>query len=138
MDCGPCAKAHPAIEEILANNEDVKVQMIFTANDDEKDIKAKPVKHLMALAEKENAELIHVALDDWYSPEKKDSASAVDRYDVFAAKYSLNGGIQKQGKKLEAMSEWCKEIKIEFTPTFFVNGYQLPEVYKIEDVQNLL
>lgn len=33
--CGPCAKAHPIIDEILESNEDVKVQVIFTATSDE-------------------------------------------------------------------------------------------------------
>lgn len=30
------------------------------------------------------------------------------------------------------------KMKIEATPTFFVNGHQLPSVYKIEDVKYLL
>ncbi len=87
--------------------------------------------HFVALYKKENAELIQAALDDWYTAEKKD-------YNVFAEKYLLNGELQMQGEKLEAMSKWCKETGITFTPTFFINEHQLPEVYKIEDVQNLL
>ena len=59
-------------------------------------------------------------------------------YNVFAEKYLLNGELQMQGEKLEAMSKWCKETGITFTPTLFINEHQLPEVYKIEDVQNLL
>ncbi len=39
-------------------------------------------------------------------------------------------------KKLEEMDNWCKKMKIEATPTFFVNAYQLPGVYKIEDVKS--
>jgi len=40
------------------------VQIIFTATDDENVIRAKPVKHFMALYEKENVEVIHNAFDD--------------------------------------------------------------------------
>ncbi len=30
---------------------------------------------------------------------------------------------------------WCNENQISFTPTFFIAGYQLPELYKVEDLQ---
>jgi protein-disulfide isomerase len=50
----------------------------------------------------------------------------------------MNGELEKQGDKLEVMDKWCKVMKIEATPTFFVNGYQLPAVYKIENVKYLL
>ncbi|HVK98138.1 MAG TPA: thioredoxin domain-containing protein [Flavisolibacter sp.] len=112
--CGPCAKAHSIIDKILEENEDVKVQIIFTATNDEKDIKAVPVKHLMALYEKNNPELIKQALDDWYNANTKD-------YDAFALKYSLNGELKLQGEKLELMDKWCKGTGISVTPTMFID-----------------
>ncbi len=129
--CGPCAKAHPIIEEILENNEDVKVQIIFTATNDEADSRARPVRHLMAVAERNESKLTKRALCDWYNADKKD-------YDAFAAKYLLNGELQKQAIKLEVMDQWCKETGIFFTPTFFINGCQLPDMYRIEDLKHLL
>ena len=129
--CGPCAKAHSVIDAILENNDDVKVQIIFMATNNENDTRAKPVKLLMALYEKNDEQLIKSALDDWYGDGKKD-------YDEFAKKYLLNGELQMQGSKLEAMAKWCSENGIAFTPTFFINGHQLPESYKIEDVEHLL
>ena len=71
------------------------------------------------------------ALIDWYTPDQKD-------YEMFAAKYSLNGELEMKESKLEAMNKWCREVDISFTPTFFVNGYQLPETYTIEDLKYLL
>lgn len=129
--CGPCAKAHHVIEWLLEENKNLQVQIIFTADDDEKDIKTKPVKHLMALYEKDNGGLIQKALDDWYLADKRD-------YDAFAGKYILNGELDRQGEKLKAMKRWCDEVKIEFTPTFFVNGFQLPKQYKIEELKYFL
>jgi len=129
--CGPCAKAHPVIEELLQENKNLKVQILFTANDDANDKKAKPVKHLMALCEKSDDTLIAKALDDWYLADKKD-------YEVFANKNRLNGELENQGVKLKAMRQWCDEVKIEYTPTFFINGWQLPKQYKIEDVKYFL
>lgn len=129
--CGPCARAHPEIEIILENNPDVQARIIFTATEDEKDIRSKPVKHLMAINEKGDAGLTKQALDDWYLAPKKD-------YEAFANKYPLNGELLKQGEKLNVMSEWCEKTGISFTPTFFVDGFQLPEMYSVNDLRYLL
>lgn len=129
--CGPCARVHPEIEKILEANQDISAQIIFTPIDDERDLRSYAAKHLMAIDEKGNKELTKKALDDWYNAPKKD-------YQVFANKYPLNGELQAQGEKLKSMSEWCKKIGITFTPTFFVDGYQLPEIYEVDDLRYLL
>ena len=69
--CGPCARAHPKIEEILENNPEVSARIIFTATDEEKDIRRDPARHLMAIAGKGDMEMTKQALDDWYLAEKK-------------------------------------------------------------------
>jgi protein-disulfide isomerase len=94
-------------------------------------MKSKPVKHLMALYEKKDKNLIQRALNDWYRSDEKD-------YEAFAGKYQLNGELQEQGHRLENMDSWCRKTGISFTPTFFVNGHQLPEVYNVEDLKDLL
>lgn len=129
--CGPCAKAHPVLEEIVKHNSDVKVKVIFTATNNENDRGAKPVKHLLAIAAKENLQLTEQALDDWYLPAKKD-------YDVFAAKYPMNGELTEQAGKLDMMKAWCEEAEIAFTPTIFINGRRLPETYSINELKNIL
>ena len=48
--CGPCAKAHPAIHDLIKENENIKVQILFTATAKENDKRSKPVKHLLAIA----------------------------------------------------------------------------------------
>ncbi len=134
--CGPCAKAHPPIEEILHNNPDVNVRIIFTASGKEGDRLTPPVKHLLAIAEKGDEALTKKALDDWYLADSKD-------YDAFAAKHPMNGELDRQGHKLEAMRQWCTDMEITGTPTFYVsvnqdNGgqrfYQLPDIYRVNDL----
>jgi len=141
--CGPCAKAHPEIEAIIENNPEISAQIIFTATDDEKDLRSVPVKHLMAIDEKGNEEETKRALDDWYSAPKKE-------YNLFAKKYPLGGELQQQDKKLKAMSDWCNKTGISFTPTFFLSlpsppdggedlgMRQMPDIYSIEDLKYLL
>jgi uncharacterized membrane protein/thiol-disulfide isomerase/thioredoxin len=119
--CDPCAKAHPDIEELLHCNPDLQVRIIFTTADPEKDKRAAPVRHLLAIAERNDELLTMQALDDWYSAPVKD-------YVAFANKYKMNGELLMQDHKLDAMSRWCKETEIEHTPTVFLQGYELPEV----------
>lgn len=135
--CGPCARAHPKIEKLLEEHDNLQVKIIFTAPDDDKNIMSKPVKHLLAIMENNDEQLTKKALDDWYLAEKKD-------YEVFAAKYPMptrrggNGELLMQGPKLAAMRKWCTEMNVRSTPTFFLDGNQLPDAYSIEDLEYFL
>lgn len=128
--CPPCAKAHPIIDDLLDKNKDLKIQIMFNVTKDDTDI-CKPVKHLLAVAGENNEAATVRALDDWYLPEMKD-------YQIFAAKNPVNGQLEKQDIKIDAMSDWCEKTAISFTPTFFVNGFQLPEMYTIKELKYFL
>lgn len=85
----------------------------------------------MAIDELSNHKDIIQALDDWYLADKKD-------YDLFATKYPMNGELTRQRDKIESMDKWCKAMDIHATPTLFINGYQLPDAYGIEELQYFL
>ncbi len=126
--CGPCAKAHPWIEKLIATNLEIKAKIIFTSSQQQNDINNLPAKHLLALAERQDPNLIHEALNDWYLADKK-------TYDVFSKKYHMPvEELQRQQNQLERMGDWCYENDIQFTPTIFINGFQLPDIYTLEDV----
>ncbi|MEO9209958.1 MAG: thioredoxin domain-containing protein [Ginsengibacter sp.] len=130
--CGPCSKAHPKIDELLEEIPNLKVKIIFITPNNEDNLAIKPVSHLLAIDEQsDNKEIIKKALDDWYLPDNKD-------YELFANKYPMNGELKKQGNQIEAMDKWCNRIDIHFTPTIFINNYQLPDAYSIEDLQYFL
>jgi protein-disulfide isomerase len=59
-------------------------------------------------------------------------------YEVFASQYPVNGSLEQQNNELAKMEEWCNKTEISFTPTLFINGYQLPEVYSVADLKYLL
>ncbi|MCF3110622.1 thioredoxin domain-containing protein [Niabella sp. CC-SYL272] len=146
--CSPCAAAHLTLDELLRENEDIHVQIIFTATNNETDIKAPPTKHLLAIAEKGDEALTKQALDDWYLAKEKD-------YQKFAAKYPIpalnegNGAPARQTEQIEAMNEWCNNTGIQYTPTIFIlrpstrddvnaKWYQLPEAYTINELKYFL
>lgn len=130
--CGPCAKAHPAIDQLIDSNPGLKVQILFTASGKSTDKKTPPVRHLLGLAQRDDPGLIREALDAWYLAEEKD-------YKLFATKFPVdNSLLQSQDEKIIAMDDWCKQNNIAFTPTFFINGYQLPKIYNINDLKYFL
>ena len=128
--CGPCAKAHPILEELVQKGQ-INLQMLFTAKNDGKDLKAKPVKHFLAIAGRNDPKRTQKALDDWYNAPIKD-------YEAFSQKYPLNGELEQQGEKIEAMRQWCDIQKITHTPTLFINGHELPREYSLEDLKEVL
>lgn len=129
--CGPCAKAHPKLEEVIKQNSNIKLKIIFTSRNTGHDPGAVVVKHLLAIAAKGGNDKTQRALDDWYLANKKD-------YNDFATLYPMNGELKQQDAKIEAMSEWCKQAEITHTPTIFVNGYRLPENYDVEELKYIL
>lgn len=140
--CGPCAKAHPIIDELCSYNPELSVQIIFTATENDNDRRKLPVAHLLAISSEKDKDKIHSALNDWYTMPKKN-------YDVFASKYPVKRKIELQNEKIKEMREWCKDSQIAFTPTFFIaipsskiensfTYYQLPSIYKVEDLKHFL
>ncbi|MGC4022715.1 MAG: vitamin K epoxide reductase family protein [Cyclobacteriaceae bacterium] len=129
--CGPCAKAHPPLEEIILHNKNYNLRIIFTASNEDNDPRATVVKHLLAVAEKGNPDQTAKAIDDWYNAEQKN-------YENFATKYPMNGELKQQGEKIEDMAKWCKESMISFTPTIFINGKRLPENYSAQELKFIL
>ena len=141
--CGPCSKAHPKIEQVLHALPNLKAHIIFTATNNPAHDAYHPVNHLLAIQETAEDELvIKRALDDWYLPKQKD-------YELFKAKYPLNGELSQQGGKIEKMYKWCTEEDIRATPTIFITAptnskqdqrtlYQIPDAYSIEDLKYFL
>ena len=130
--CAPCAKAHSKIEELLEAIPNLRVKIIFTTPNDPDHKAFKPVDHLLTISNQTKSdERVKQALDDWYLANKKD-------YEQFASKYPMNGNLGKQGEMIESMFNCCNEMGISFTPTIFINGYQLPELYNLEDLKYFL
>jgi uncharacterized membrane protein len=128
--CGPCAKAHRVLEEILSTNDKISLQIIFTPGHNNRN--SEVVKHLMTIAAKENMTETKKALDDWYMNDKKDYAS-------FASRHPLDQGmLASQDEMLAAMNNWCNEAKITGTPTIFINGKKMPDDYDIEELKYIL
>jgi uncharacterized membrane protein len=129
--CGPCALAHKDLRELLDHYPELQVQIVFKTPNLADDPAAKVVMHLLSLAATGNKELTRQALNDWYDAPVKD-------HKIFAQKYPVKEGLEIPQERLDAMILWCRQVGIAYTPTYFLQGHELPEIYHIEDVKYML
>ncbi|MFV0390543.1 MAG: vitamin K epoxide reductase family protein [Paludibacteraceae bacterium] len=130
--CGPCSKAHPKIEKLLEEIPNLKVKIIFTTPNNSEFSAYEPTAHILALASHSTDEkALKKVLDDWYLQDVKN-------YDNFKNLYPTDIALDRQGDRIEDMFQWCEMNKISFTPTFFINDFQLPDAYDIEDLSYFL
>lgn len=131
--CNPCAKAHPHVDRLIDNNPDICLQIIFLSSaGTEDDERLLPIKHLMAIAASGDVAMIRQALDDWYLSKRKDYAEFVLRYPVTQSQ------LQAQMVSINNMRKWIDKFEIGFTPAFFINGYLLPDLYTVQDLEYFL
>lgn len=82
----------------------MKLKLIFTASNEEGDIRRIAARHLLAIS-KNRPELTKKVLDDWYLAEKKDYAS-------FAIRYPMNGEVAEKQVEIDRMKACCDEAEI--------------------------
>ncbi|MEZ4900628.1 MAG: thioredoxin domain-containing protein [Spirosomataceae bacterium] len=126
--CGPCAKAHIELEEVLSENPHLKAQIIFAVCYDSDGRKSKVARHLLNLTP--TPLLLRGAMEAWYAQTTKD-------YDTWAAQYPADVSAVPDNA-IAAHCEWTKTAHIEGTPTLFVDGYEVPQVYGLKQSANLL
>ena len=132
--CWPCSLAHTKIEHLIDRIENLQVLIIFFVPDNQDTLEYKAACHLLSIAEQyHDINILKTALDKWYlpTPDKKDLYK-------FMNHYSVVNDFEKQSKNLSIMIKWCTEANIHYTPTIFMNNYQLPEIYDLEDLEYFL
>jgi protein-disulfide isomerase/uncharacterized membrane protein len=116
--CGPCAKAHEAVEKLLGGYADyIKVEYVFTGNPQSEEV----IKHLCSLPEEQQ----HEALHDWYK---------IVNYEKWATKYPTTINQASENQLLEHRA-WSNQAQISHTPTFFINGKELVSPYTVQDLK---
>ncbi len=131
--CKPCALAHPIINDILKSTDDLRIELVFSLLNSDRERNEKPMRHLLALYKKQNEQSsIEPSLSDWWQYAQKND------YKGFSQQYPLNKNSLINDDQINSMTQWCEEMQISYTPTFFVNGHELPSTYTVEDVRHIL
>lgn len=128
--CSPCALAHKELSKLISVREDIALKIVFTSAGEDNDAKAKVSKHSISLNLSLGSNLTGKALDEWYEQPIKKFEKWADRYPA-----EINGDTNTIADKQVA---WGKLAGVTYTPTFFIDGYRLPEAYKVEDIKFLL
>ncbi len=127
--CGPCAKAHQAVEHLFEKHPDklsVAVRFALTNNDD-KDGKVIAVKEIIKAAKQKPYE----AIKDWYNLFNARQNGLSGLVEKFKALHHTNG--INVNADIDKHINWNKNIEIQKTPTFFLNGRKLPELFNWVD-----
>lgn len=128
--CEPCARAHKIINEWLQYRNDVQLKIVFTTANSEEDPKTKVVRHLGALNALKDKSVIERALNEWYN-------MPIKQYNIWAENYPIIFNKEME-LVIKVQKDWCEMANIVFTPTILINGYKLPEPYRLEDIKYLL
>ena len=124
--CGPCAKTHEALEELLHNNPRLQAYLIITTCYSERNQQV--TKHLLAYQAQGND--LTQALHDWYAQPKKN-------YNQWASRY-LVPNTEGYEATIEAYCTWTDIPEITGTPTIYLDGFQLPKQYSLKELDTVL
>lgn len=122
--CNPCSKMHKRIEKILTeNNENICIQYIFSSFDE-----SLYSSNLFLISAYINKPIeCEKIISNWFENGKNDKNNFFKRYDLQNTQIVLN--------EFEKHKKWKEDTGLRATPTILVNGYKLPDNYKIEDLK---
>ncbi len=123
--CNPCAKIHKRINVLLKQTNHLCVQYIFSSFSKELDDSN---KFLMAIYFNRSDLDRKRIYDEWFEGGMFKREGFFERYEV---NVKGNMVINEFGKH----ETWKEQTKLHATPTILVNGYVLPNNYKIEDLR---
>lgn len=122
--CNPCSALHKRINELLKHNKQLCVQYIFSSFNKELDISN---KYLIGAFFQKNGEAKDI-YDKWFENGKLNK-------EEFFKLYPVNTNSHDVIREFSLHEEWKDLSGLRSTPTILVNGYKLPDNFKIEDMK---
>jgi uncharacterized membrane protein len=124
--CMPCSKAHEQLNELVkCFPYDISLNVKWLSVNDKAD---KILKLLFGMVEKENNEEGFAMIEKWFE------LMDVDKFRAFYGGRTYH----ENSDWTEEHNNWTKLNHVEFTPTIFINSYQMPSEYSIEDLKIIL
>lgn len=128
--CKPCAVVHEILHQLVEKNDiGFTVRFAIRASNKE-DIRTMAITHLLQhiIEQGGNNNYKRTVLYNWYK--HMDFEKFTNQYPVYE-KVDVT-------KTLHEHEAWATAINIMFTPTIFVNGYQMPKQYQPNELKELL
>jgi len=131
--CNPCAKMHKRIEDLLQQVKN-EISVMYILSSFEESLNSTN-KYMMAAclanpcpSQNGDTRGIIQILSDWFEKGK-----------LLRDEYFKDMNLDMDNPEIEIEFQrhevWKEKSQLRATPTIFVNGYQLPESYKIEDLR---
>lgn len=121
--CGPCKLQHKDLEALLSQSSAIKVRLIFFTSEVAGDRVTRLAQHLLAL----DHTCIHDALTAWF-------AQPQFNYEAWAQQFPLSVHSHDAESTAVEHGQWCWSMGIRATPTTFFDGYHLPVLYQLTDL----
>ena len=127
--CNPCATMHKRVEQLLKDtNNEVSIQYILsTFHKDLENVN----RYLIAACLQKDKETAKQIFRDWFEKGK-------ELEEKFFDTFNLNINTKEVEYEFKRHEKWRAKTGIRGTPTVIVNGYELPDNYKIEDLRLFL
>ncbi|MDX9695102.1 MAG: vitamin K epoxide reductase family protein [Bacteroidales bacterium] len=127
LSCKSCSESFHHLKKLIRKNDKVSLNIIFSVDNDEYFAVINLLYNILHTQESDDA---YIALENWYSK----SISQTEWQNEFNKLNSINFMIELESlnKKLYIDS------KVSEVPKLFINGYQLPKVYDIFEINDLL
>ncbi|GAB3562769.1 hypothetical protein GCM10027578_05480 [Spirosoma luteolum] len=125
--CGPCARLHKELNELLADTDLLNVNLVFTISDSPNDPRRVVAKTLLALPPDQRLP----ALDAWFDNTQQDPAQ-------WAKGFASVNAPKNVFDLMAYHQDWCTGNQIEATPTVFLNGWKMPSQYSLKESVPLL
>jgi protein-disulfide isomerase/uncharacterized membrane protein len=137
--CGPCARMHHKLEALLIQYSDfLRLNIIYAVgNFKSEDSEAtkqfvekrnQAIRVLSGVYLKYGMEISTYIYKEWYDGAKNDIGSFINKYPVDSESTQVE-------EIMSHHNEWCQMVNIEGTPTIYINGFELPNWYKVEDLK---
>ncbi|PLK46122.1 vitamin K epoxide reductase family protein [Emticicia sp. TH156] len=124
--CQPCAKTHKIVEELLFTNQNLKCQVIFLASNHKDDKRGIVARIILSLPKDQQANALH----QWYENEERN----IEKWQTQLGTI----GNEKTENIIEQHKTFCEVAKVEATPTLYLDGYKLPQQYRLTDLKGIL
>lgn len=124
--CIHCSNALSVMRKLLAENDEIKIQIIFAEDPDSEYYKQMPIDTFLSLYY-EGGDIAE-PISEWFDGKFKNTEEFKQKYPV------VQENTQRNRNNAKAMAQFCEAMEITATPTMYINGNQLPGGYRTGDL----
>ncbi len=127
--CGPCKKLHKEIENLIKQkgiNLPFHFSFVFTGGKEALQV----AQRIFSVSEIQQENV----MQQWFSGKFNDVEEWFDKINV----PNIGNNVNEANEQVKVHQRWIEIAEIKSTPTIFLNGKELPLLYGLSDIENIL